>query len=458
MNKNEELMRNGSVWKAIFTMAIPSVVIVLVMIFYNIADMFFIGQLGDAKLVASISVVGPLFSIVAAVAMMLGNGGCSLISAAFGAKDYKRGKNISSLCFWTAVFGGVIISALLILFSTPMLHFLGANEELFASSKQYYIGLSIGAPFMMLSNMLSLILKSEGAVKESFMGNIIGTVLNLILDPIFIMSFKMGVTGAALASVLGNFAATIYYIYYVNKKSNILSLDIHYAMKKPVIILSVISLGLPNAIGSLLSGFAGTFSNQLLGKHGTMSIAAMAAANKCTMITGMTMMGIVMGCQALIAFCYGAQDEARLKEVMRKLTILTVSASTILGIICMMARRNIIQLFIQETSVLDLGVDFVSVLLLSCPIIGIGYIVTGYFQGTNRPAQAIAISILRQGAVLIVSLYVLEHFMGLNGIPIAYVVADVTSAVVASVVYFACRKNVYSQGEFDATNDLKEVC
>lgn len=317
--KNEEMMKSGSVWKAIASMAIPSAVIMILMIFYNIADMFFIARLGDNAQVAAVSVVSPVFSIMSAIAMMLGNGGCTMIAKAFGAGEKDKAKTYSSLCMWTAIVLAVVFIVLALTFVDPLLAFLGAKGDVALYAKKYMIPIVLGSPFMMISTSVALLLRAEGAVMEGFCGNLIGTVVNLILDPIFILVFHWGVAGAALASVAGNALATFYYSYVISKKSQAMSFSLKYARKDVGAIGHILILGLPNAIASILSGFASTFSNQILSGYGTDALAAMAAAGKCTMIATTLVMAVGMGCQALISYNYGAQNIPRLKEVVQQI-------------------------------------------------------------------------------------------------------------------------------------------
>ena len=433
--KNEEMMKSGSVWKAIASMAIPSAVIMILMIFYNIADMFFIARLGDNAQVAAVSVVSPVFSIMSAIAMMLGNGGCTMIAKAFGAGEKDKAKTYSSLCMWTAIVLAVVFIVLALTFVDPLLAFLGAKGDVALYAKKYMIPIVLGSPFMMISTSVALLLRAEGAVMEGFCGNLIGTVVNLILDPIFILVFHWGVAGAALASVAGNALATFYYSYVISKKSQAMSFSLKYARKDVGAIGHILILGLPNAIASILSGFASTFSNQI-----TDALAAMAAAGKCTMIATTLVMAVGMGCQALISYNYGAQNIPRLKEVVRKLSILVFGISIVAGAFCFLFRKVIMAQFLT-TDVLDLGVHMVTILLLTSPIIGVVYLVSGYFQAIDRPMESLVVSILGQGLLLIPALYICNRLSGLDGVVWAYVVADVISTIVALIVYLM-RKNL----------------
>ena len=176
--KNEEIMKSGSVWRAIASMAIPSAVIMIVMIFYSIADMYFIAKIGDAAQVAAVSVVSPVFSIISAVAMMLGNGGCTMIAKAYGQGETTKAKIYSSLCIWFAVICSAVVMVFVLLFTDPLLRFLGANSDVFSYAKEYLYPIILGTSFFMLSNTIALLLRAEGSVMAGFTGNMIGTMTN----------------------------------------------------------------------------------------------------------------------------------------------------------------------------------------------------------------------------------------------------------------------------------------
>lgn len=282
--KNEALFRTGSVWKSIISMAVPSIIIILVMVLYNMADMFFVGCLGDTAQVAAVSVVGPVFSILAAVATMLGAGSSAVIARCFGAGEIEQGKICSSLCFWTSFFLGVLVSIGLLVGRVPLLGMLGSNAEIFPYAERYLQVLALGAPFFILSNSMAMLVRAEGAAKEGMIGNLLGTLINCIFDPLFILVLNFGVSGAAAASVLGNLVATACYLRYIVKHGTVLTVDFRPALKKPQMLGELLAIGLPNGISSLLAGFASSFSNRLLVTHGTAAVAAMAAAGKTTMV------------------------------------------------------------------------------------------------------------------------------------------------------------------------------
>lgn len=429
----EKLFCTQSVWKSIFSLAIPSVIIILVMILYNMTDMFFVGQLGDAGQVAAVSVVSPLFSMSAAVATMLGSGGCALIAKALGGNDKKQAKIYASLCFWGAVGFGILITAVLLFAKKAILPVLGASEDILHYAESYMSICASGVPLMLASTTLGTIIRAEGAVEEGMAGNMAATLVNMVLDPIFILVMGLGVTGAAVATVIGNLVGTLYYVRFIRRKAVILNMNIHLAKQNPSALLAITALGMPNALSSILSGFASTFSNRLLGNYGTDAIAAMAAAGKVTMLIGMIQMGICMGIQPLLAYNYGAKDIPRLKETLQKVSILTVIVGSLSGGFCYICRHPVIGMFLKEADVAGMGEEMVIFLVLASPVIGIYYLSTNFLQASGNAVLATVMSVLRQGALLIPLLHLLHSLLGLEGIAASYTLSDLLSVLLGTV-------------------------
>ena len=429
--KQEQIFRDASVWSAIGRLAIPAMVSIVVMIFYNMADMFFVGQLGDTAQVAAVSLVGPVFTLMMAVGTMIGGGGCVLIAKTLGEKDSERVKLYSSLCCWGSVASGVLFALIILLIAGPLLRFLGANEDTWEFAGQYLTVLSLGAPVMIFANGFGNVVRGEGAVKEGMLGHLLGTVVNIIFDPVFILVLGMGVSGAAVATVLGNAAASVFYIFYTKKVSGNLTLSPAYARKNPWEIRKILALGLPNMVNSTLAGFAGAFANQLLVQYGTNAVAAMAAAGKSTMVIAMIQMGICMGVQPLLAYCYGDKNLPRIRETLIKLSILTITIGSAVTVFCLVNSRTVIALFLKEEAALALGQEMVTLLVLSGPFLGLFYIGTNFLQASGNAFLSTVVSALRQGILLIPLLYAMNAVFAVKGNIVAHVISDITAAVIA---------------------------
>lgn len=432
-------------WSAILTLAVPAVLSILVMPLYNMADMFFAGLLHDNTQVAAVSVVGPVFSLVTA-ATMIGVGGCATISKAAGAGEINYARTCASLCGWFCLLFGAVAALLLIIFAAPLLGFLGATPEMLDHSATYLRVLSVGVPFMLFGTGFATLLRAEGVVKVGFLGNLAGTALNLILDPLLILGLGMGVVGAAVATVLGNLLSSLIYFWYILRKSSLLTLRPSCALRQPLALIHILALGLPNAVNGVLSGLASTFSNQLLNPYGTDALAAMGAAGKVTMLITMVQMGVCMGVQPLMAYNYGAHDLPRLKEILQKLAVLTVSLGAASTAICCFARHWFIGLFLHDENAAAMGEQLVVWLLLAGPLLGLYYLSSNFLQASGNAMAATLASVLRQGVLLIPALYLMSTVLGFSGIAAAHTVADVAATASALTIclrqYHRIMKNV----------------
>ena len=279
---------------------------------------------------------------------------------------------------------------------------------------------------------MAMLVRAEGAVKEGMIGNLLGTRVNCIFDPLFILVLNFGVSGAAAASVLGNLVATACYLRYIVKHGTVLTVDFRPALKKPQMLGELLAIGLPNGISSLLAGFASSFSNRLLVTHGTAAVAAMAAAGKTTMVISMIAMAICMGCQPLLAYSYGAGDAKRLKQLLKNLILLTVVFGVLAGAASFAGRNALIRMFIKEEGAFRLGTQLVTYLVLGSPVIGLTYLATNLLQSVGRASGAVVLSLLRQGLLLIPLLYLMNALCGVQGIAAAHLIADVGAAAISA--------------------------
>ena len=431
---NEALFRDEPIWKAIFYLAIPSVLTILIMVIYNMADMFFIAMLGDDTQVAAIAVVGPVFSLATAVATMLGAGGCAVIANYLGAGERENAQTVGSLCVWTSILFGLLFTASMLTETDSILRYLGATEDMMGFAANYMRTLAVGSCLMLFSVVMASVVRSEGLILPGMLSNMAGTVTNIILDPVFILWLNMGVIGAATATVIGNLVASAMLIFFICKQSRILTLSPKPAMRKPSLLFHTAAVGLPNGISSVLSGFASTFSNQILSVYGSGVIAAMAAAGRATMVITMIQMGICMGVSPLLAYNYGAKNLPRLREALIKTAGLTIGFGIIATVGCFSGRDALIGLFLKDTANVEIGKQMMFWLLIASPLLGFYYLSSNFLQAAGNAFFATIISILRQGALLIPCLYGMHALLGLTGVAAAHTVSDILSVGISAVL------------------------
>lgn len=428
--KTRESLFAKSDWRAIAGLCVPALLSIVVMLLYNMADMYFVGWMGQVSAVAAVSLAGPVYSLLMAVSTMLGNGACTRIVQALGRGDEEAVRRCTALCFWGSLGFGAVFALVCFAGQGPILRLLGANEEMRAAARSYMLVLAAGAPLLLLNHTWDSALRGEGRVTVSLVGSMIGTFGNVLLDPVFILGLGLGVGGAAAATVLSNALAAGYY--FVLSRTGRCTLELHPRYARDLAALGdLLTLGLPNAVST---GLAHTFSNRLLVGYGTAAVAAMGAAGKATTLVTMVQMGLCMGVQPLLAYCYGGKNWPRLRRLVHKMLGLTLTLGLALTAILFVGRQAVIGLFLQDAQAAALGARLLTLHMLLGPFIGLYYLATNFLQaGGNAPAATLT-SALRQGVLLIPLLHLLEAFFGLDGLAFAAVAADAVSVLVAGVL------------------------
>lgn len=437
-----ELMGNMKISKAVAKMAVPSVISSLVTVLYNMADTFFVGQTGDPLQVAAVSLTNPIFILMMAFANMFGMGGSAVLSIAMGEKNEKRAKNASSFVTYASLIVGVVFMAVLLVFMNPILGLFGANQETYEFARGYTLHISYGAPFIIWSAAASFIVRAEGASKEAMIGSMIGTVVNIVLDPIFISVLGQGTAGAAIATTIGNVLASAYYLWYFLKKSRVLSLRWKDFTVKEGILTRTCASGLPTAIFSALMSVSTIVLNQLLVGYGNAPVAAIGIVFKANMFITFLQMGLANGVQPLLGYNYGAGNMQRFRNVesyTKKCCLIAGAAATVLYFVF---REPIIRLFISDEEVVAYGIQMLIAYMLSGPVIGLLFVNMNCMQSVGHAFPATLLSVLRQGILLIPLLYFLRAFFGLEGVILGQPLTDYIAVLLSVFLWRKIRKNL----------------
>lgn len=289
----------------------------LMVLVYNLADTFFIGQTKDPLMVAAVSIATPAFIIFMAVGMLFGIGGTSMISRMLGEGKRDMAKHISAFCFWTGASIGVIAMILMMIFATPICRMIGASDATIGYASQYLSIVAVGIPFLIVSNSFSNIIRSEGHATIAMTGMIIGNLINIVFAPVMILFFGWNVAGAAIATVLGNIFSAVFYIIHLNSKRSLLSINPKdYSAKKPIS-TGVLAIGIPASLNSILMSVSNILINSLMAKHGDLQLAGLGVAMKVNMIAVMLLIGVGTGIQPLLGYCFGAGNGKRYRAVLK---------------------------------------------------------------------------------------------------------------------------------------------
>ncbi|MBE5063025.1 MATE family efflux transporter [Lachnospiraceae bacterium DSM 108991] len=438
----KDWMGTMKVSKAVAKMAIPSVISSLVTVVYNMADTFFVGQTGDALQVAAVSLTNPIFILFMAFANMFGMGGSAAASMALGQKNEKRVRQVSALVTYASLIVGVLFAVILLVFTGPILSLFGADAQTYEYARRYTVYVAVGAPFIIWSAAASFVVRAEGASREAMIGSMIGTIANIVLDPIFISGFGMGAAGAAIATTIGNLMASAYYLWYFLRRSKVMSLRPKDFTCREGILKGVCSTGLPTAIFSALMSVSTIVLNQILVAYGNDPVAAIGIVFKANMFITFLQMGLANGIQPLLGYSYGAGSMKRFQEVERftkKCCVIVGVAATVLFFV---AREPIIRLFISDNDVVRYGVEMLVAYMVSGPFIGILFVNMNCMQSVEHALPATILSVMRQGVLLIPLLYLLEAVAGLDGVIYGQAITDYIAVILSAVIWSKIKRKL----------------
>lgn len=431
MNDKKSLFTDAPISEAVTKMALPCVISSLILIIYNMADTFFVGQTQNAFQVAAVSLPNPVFVLFIAAANLLGIGGSAMISILLGQNKKEKVKSVSSFCCYASIIIGILSCLLILIFMNPLLKLLGSSPDTYQFSKDYLFYIALGGPFILFSNAFGHIVRGEGASNISMIGGLIGTIVNIILDPIFILTLNMGTAGAAIATVIGNIAGCLYYLWYFNKGESSLSLNPCYLAGEKKIMLQTTNIGIPSGINSALMSVSTILFNNVVVSYGDTPLAAMGIVTKIYLLIVFIHMGISNGVQPLLGYNYGCGNHKRFFSILKFSALCTVVLGTILSGVCIVFRYPIIRLFIDNTSVINYGAKMLMATSLAGPVLGILFLCITSIQALNNPFSSTMLSVCRQGIFFIPLLYTLNFLFGLTGVIYTQTVTDYLTVIIS---------------------------
>lgn len=436
--KNEQatkLFRDAPVSQAVLKNAVPAMLAMLMVLIYNLADTFFIGQTHDALQVAAVSLATPVFLIFMSVGTIFGIGGTSVISRAMGEGKEDYAKKVCSFFMWSCVIVGVLLSALFLIFMDQILSLCGASPETWDLAKTYLTIVSFCGPFVLISNCYSNVIRAEGQSGRAMMGQLIGNLLNVILDPIMILGFGWNIAGAAIATVIGNVVGALYYIFYFLRGKSSLSIHPKDFTLGGKVCSSVLAIGVPASLGSLLMSVSQIVVNSLMAGYGDMALAGIGVAMKVTMMTGMVCIGFGQGVQPLLGYCVGANLWDRFKKVMRFSLLFSFALSTVMTCVCYLFTDSIVSAFLSDPEAFDFAVQFVRILLTTSFLFGVFYVLSNALQAMGAATPALIINLSRQGLIYIPALFIMNAAIGVTGLVWAQPIADLLSTGLVVILY-----------------------
>lgn len=454
--KREEIFSSYPVPKAVVILAAPSVLANIVNVIYNMADTYFVSLMEDTNATAAVSLTMPVFLFFVAFGNIFGVGGSTYISRSLGEGKKDRVKNISAYSIYSSIISGFALLALILIFVNPIMTALGTTEATQDYAYGYLKYIAIGGPVIVTAITASNLVRGEGGAKESMIGMMLGTVTNIILDPIMILTLDMGVAGAAIATVIGNVASVVYYAIYLIRGNSILSCSPRRYTLKGSMAKNVVPVGVPAALNNILMSVSNILLNNCIKDYGEAAVAALGIAMKVNMLIVFVQMGVTIGTQPLIGYAYGAKDYKRLNKSINVTMLSTVIIGVVLTAIYLIFTEQIINVFNGENdpAVTEYGVSILRALLTTGPIIGIMFTCNFSFQAIGKPMPSLILSISRQGLVFLPLLIIMNNLIGFNGIIYAQPVADLVCIVAAVIMLVVIKHKMMKE---DAKNNAIET-
>ena len=440
----ESIFDTEHLHRSYFKMAFPIVLGMVVSLVYNLADTFFISQTGDTNLIAGVSLCSPVFTTLMAFGNIFGQGGSSLISRLMGEKDINGTARVSSFCFYISIATGVVLAIVMTAFNKPLLALLGVNDETMPHALSYYTVLSMCSPIVVLSFIHSNLVRCEGMANESMIGSILGSIVNIILDPILISVCGMGAFGAAVATIIGYLSSVVYFLFVLKKKSRCLSVKLSDCRVNAQEIKQICGVGITAALSNLMQSLAVIVVNQYLLPYGNDKIAAMGIVLKISMIVLLILTGFAFGGVPIFGYLYGAGQIKELKKLIRFcLIFLSALSLALTAIICLFA-QPLMSIFLSDSALISTGVVMLRWQAATAVFAGIVLLLTVLFQATGKIVPSFIMSISRQGIVFMLAIVVCVNLFAYNGVIMAQAVADVLSTILAIVllVFFSPMKGM----------------
>ena len=435
-NQKADLFESIPIPRAVAQLAIPTILSSLVMVIYNMADTYFVGMINDPVQNAAVALAAPVLLAFNAVNNLFGVGSSSMMSRALGRKDYETVRRSSAFGFYCSLFSGVLFSFLCFTFRQPLLILLGADTETIAATGKYLQWTVIcGAAPAILNVVMAYMVRSEGASLHASMGTMSGCILNIILDPIFILprGLNMGAAGAGLATFLSNCVACLYFfvlLYKKRKTTFVCVLPGKFSLEK-AIIFGICGVGIPASIQNLLNVTGMTILNNFTSTYGADAVAAMGITQKINMVPMQVALGFSQGIMPLISYNYASGNIKRMKESLFFVAKLMIPALAAVSLLYYIGAAPLISAFMKNESIIAYGTKFLRGFCLGIPFLCMDFLAVGVFQAIGLGKAALLFALLRKILLEIPALYILNTLFPLYGLSYAQFTAEFVLAVAA---------------------------
>lgn len=441
-NNKMELLGSAPVPKALMALGIPIMIGMLINALYNLVDAYFVGGLGESPM-GAISIVFPLGQVVVGLGLMFGNGAASYLSRLLGRGDKETANKVAS----TALYSSVLIGAIIIIFATiflkPILYFLGATDTIMPYALTYARIYIISCIFNVFNVTMNNIVSSEGAAKTTMCALLLGAVMNIGLDPIFIYVLNMGVAGAAIATAISQFISTLVYLSYALRKKSAFTFSVKEFCPTKQILAEILKIGVPTLTFQLLTSLSIALINRAANGYGDAVIAGMGAVTRVTSMGTLVVFGFLKGFQPIAGFSYGAQKFDRLREAIKTSILWSTTFCVVVGLVMILFSTQIISQFANgNMEMIAVGQKALVASGFSFMLFGFYTVYSSLLLALGKGAAGFIIGALRQGICFVPVILVLPVVWNMNGILYAQPIADVISTIITAFMALYLHKEL----------------
>ena len=440
-----ELFEKTPVTRAVLALVVPTVISQLITVIYNMADAFFIGQIGDANQVAATSLSLPLFLLTTGMANLFGIGGASLISRSLGVGDTERARRTSAFSIWSSAAAALLYGLLIYAFRGAVLPAVGADADTYGFCESYLFWTrTVGAVPTVLNAALAHLVRAEGYSGQASFGVALGGALNILLDPVFIFGFHMEITGAAIATMLSNLIALIYFIVLIclRRRKLHLTLDprlytLRYGIPKEVLLV-----GLPSSIMNIMGIASNIVLNKLLVAYSNAAVAGIGIAKKIDMLSFAIANGLSQGVIPLVGYNYSSKNYHRMKDAIKVTLILSLAVTTLGAFLLFTCANPLVRAFIDDADTVRYGSMFQRIICVTGPFTAITTVIISLFQSVGQKNKPLVLSMLRKGGLDVPFMFLLNSLGGVNAIAWATPIADCGAMAVGVLMFIPFWKRI----------------
>jgi len=433
------LFEDASIPRAVAVLSIPTIISNLVSLMYNLADTFFVGLLNDPVQTAAVTLAAPVILAFNAVNNLFGVGSSSMMSRALGRKDFQTLRESSAFGFYGALLAGLLFSVLCFLFQNPLLRVLGADHQTFLATSRYMLWtVMIGATPSILNVVMAYLVRSEGATLHASIGTMSGCLLNIILDPLFILpsGLNLGAEGAALATLISNCAALSYFFFYLffKRKSTYVCISPKAFRLRHEVLHGVCSVGIPASIQNMLNVVSHMLLNNLASAFGAQALAGMGIASKISLIPWYISNGLSQGVMPLVGYNYASRNYLRMKKALRFVFTLALCVLSSMALCSCLFSQQITSLFIDDAQSVAYGSSFLYGKALAVPCLAIDLMIVGVFQAFGKGSKSLILALIRKVVIEIPVIFLLNAIWPLYGLSCAQLVSEFCMVMIGALM------------------------